>query len=135
VSFRFKVASLVAAALLLARLAAAQVKVGDLTTSMTGTVAPGYSANYGNQTSSAHSWTIGGSGTLNGSYYSPNFLNFNVGYYLNQSRANSNFQSISNASGVDISSNIFGGTHFPGSITFSKAFNSEGNYSIPGLAN
>jgi hypothetical protein len=135
VLFRFKVASLVAAALLLVRPLAAQVKLGDLTTSMTGTVAPGYSATYGNQTGSSHGWAIGGAGTLTGSYYTPNFLNFNVGYYLNQSRANSNFQSITNASGVDITTNVFGGSHYPGSITYSKAFNSEGNYAIPGVAN
>ena len=55
--------------------------------------------------------------------------------YLNQSRANSNYQSISDASGVNVSTNIFGGSHFPGSISYSKAYNSEGNYAVPGLAN
>jgi hypothetical protein len=55
--------------------------------------------------------------------------------YLNQSRANSDFQSISDASGINASSNIFGGSHFPGSISYSKAYNSEGNYAVPGLAN
>ena len=34
-------------------------------------------------------------------FYSPNFLSYNISPYLNQSRANSNFQSISNASGVN----------------------------------
>jgi hypothetical protein len=135
VSFRFKLGSLVAAALLLAWPIAAQVKLGELSTSMSGTVAPGYSATYGNQTESSHSWGVGGAGTFTGSYYSPNFLNFNVGYYLNQSRANSNFQSITNASGVDITTNVFGGSHYPGSITYSKAYNSEGSYAIPGVGN
>ncbi len=102
---------------------------------MSGTVAPGYSATFGNQTASTHSWALGGSGNLTGSYYSPNFLSFNLGYYLNQSRANSNFQSISNASGLDASTSLFGGSHFPGSISFSKAYNSDGNFSIPGVAN
>ena len=31
--------------------------------------------------------------------------------------------------------NIFGGSQFPGSMTYSKAYNSEGNYAVPGLAN
>lgn len=131
----FQLASIGGAALLLSLPAAAQVKLGYLTTSMTGTVSPGYSATYGNQTGSTHSWAIGGEGSLTGSYYSPNFLNFNANFYLNQSRANSNFQSITNASGVDLSANLFGGTHYPGTITYSKAYNSEGNYAIPGLAN
>ena len=30
---------------------------------------------------------------------------------------------------------IFGGSRFPGSVNYSKAFNSEGNYAVPGLAN
>ena len=56
-------------------------------------------------------------------------------YYLNQSRANSNFQSISDASGVNVSANIFGGSKLPRFNQLSKAYNSEGNYAVPGLAN
>lgn len=120
---------------LLASRIVAQVQTGELSTSMSGTISPGYTATYGNMTGSSHSWTIGGATTLSGSFHNPNFLSFNAGLYLNQSRANSNFQSISNASGVNLSSNIFGGSHFPGSISYTKAYNSEGNYSVPGLAN
>jgi hypothetical protein len=86
-------------------------------------------------TSGDHNWAVGGTANLSGSFYNPNFLSYNASLYLNQSRANSNFQSISNASGVDISTNIFGGSHFPGSVSYSKAYNSEGNYAVPGLAN
>src|SRR5579872_1767511 len=123
------------AALLPALPASAQLKVGQLSTHLTGTVSPGYSAEYGNETSSSHNWTVAGAGTLSGNYFSPNFLTFNGSFYLNQSRANSNFQSITNASGVDIGTNIFSGSHFPGSVSYSKAYNSEGNYAIPGLPN
>lgn len=114
---------------------AAQVRIGELSTHLTGTISPGYSAEYGNQVGSDHTWALGGAGTLTGDYYNPNFLSFNSSFYLNQSRANSNFQSISNASGVTVGTNIFGGSHFPGSVNYSKAYNSEGNYAIPGLAN
>jgi hypothetical protein len=114
---------------------AAQVKLGDLTTQMSGNIAPGYSADYGNMTGSDHNWALGGTASLSGSYYDPNFLSFNVGLYLNQSRANSDFQSISDASGINANVNLFGGSHFPGSLNYSKAFNSEGNYAVPGLAN
>lgn len=124
-----------AAVLLLGVPIAAQVRLGELSAQMTGTIAPGYSATYGNQTASSHAWTVGGAGNLSGSYYNPNFLSFNIGYYLNQSRSNSNFQSITNASGLDATSTIFGGSSFPGGVNYSKAYNSEGNYSIPGVAN
>jgi len=85
-------------------------------------------------TGSDHSWALGGSANFSGSFYNPNFLSFNVGLYLNQSRANSDYQSISNASGVNASANIFGGSRFPGSINYSKSFDSEGNYAVPGIA-
>ena len=120
--------------LLLALPVAAQVKLGDLSTNLNGTIAPGYTADYGNMTGSDHSWALGGSANFSGSFYNPNFLSFNVGLYLNQSRANSDYQSISNASGVNASANIFGGSRFPGSINYSKSFDSEGNYAVPGIA-
>jgi len=124
-----------AALLLMAWPVSAQIRAGDLSTSLSGTVSTGYTADFGNATSSDHGWALGGDANLSGSFYSPNFLNFNAALYLNQSRANSNFQSISNASGVDVSTNIFGGSRFPGSVSYSKAYDSEGNYAVPGLAN
>jgi hypothetical protein len=114
---------------------AAQVQFGELSTNANGMISTGYTADYGNMTSSDHGWTVGGTGNLSGSFHNPNFLSYNATLYLNQSRANSNFQSISNASGGDVSANIFGGSAFPGSIGYSKAYNSEGNYAVPGLAN
>jgi hypothetical protein len=131
-----RVAWLVQAGLLLAgRAVIAQVKFGDFTTTLSGTVSPGYSATYGNQIGSSHNWALAGAGTLSGNYYNPNFLSYNSTFYLNQSRANSNFQSISNASGVTASTSIFGGSRFPGSVSYSDAFDSEGSYNVPGLAN
>jgi hypothetical protein len=131
-----RVAWLVQAGLLLAgQTAVAQVKFGDFSTSLSGTVSPGYSAEYGNQVGSNHNWSLAGAGTMSGSYYTPNFLSYNGSFYLNQSRADSDFQSISNASGVNLTTSIFGGSHFPGSISYSKAYNSDGNYDVPGLAN
>jgi len=132
----FRVAWLVQAVLLLlAWPVAAQVKIGDFSTNLNGTVSKGYTADFGNLTSSDHNWAVGGVANLSGSFYNPNFLSYNASIYLNQSRANSNFQSISNASGVNVDSTLFGGSHFPGSISYSKAYNAEGNYAVPGLAN
>lgn len=130
-----RVAALVLAGLLLARPAAGQLQFGDFSTDLNATLSAGYTGDYGNLTQSTHGWTLGGAGNFSGYYYNPNFVSFNVSPYLNQSRADSNYQSISDASGVNFSSSIFGGSHFPGSITYSKSYNSEGTYAIPGLAN
>jgi hypothetical protein len=113
----------------------AQLKFEGVSSDLSGTVSTGYSADYGNMTSSDHSWSVGGSGTFSGSFYNPNFLTFSATFFLNQSRANSDFQSISDASGVNVTTNIFSGSHYPGSVSYSKTYNAEGNYAVPGLAN
>ncbi|MGC2616405.1 MAG: hypothetical protein WA354_20395 [Terracidiphilus sp.] len=114
--------------------AASQIRFGETSTSGTGTISSGYTANFGNMTGSSHGWTVGGAASFSGSFHSPNFISYNFSPYLNQSSANSSFQSISNASGLNLSANIFAGSKFPGSITYSKAYNSEGNYAVPGIA-
>ncbi len=130
---RWVVAGLLLAALL-ALPAAAQLKLGEVSSNLSGTLSTGYNANYGNQIGSDHSLAFGGAGTWSGFYYNPNFLSFTVSPYMNQARDNSDFQSISDASGVNLGSTIFGGSHFPGSISYAKAYNSEGNFAIPGVA-
>ena len=115
--------------------AVAQLKVGETSSTLSGTISTGYTGDYGNLINSDHSLSFGGTGTLSGYYYNPNFISFSVSPFLNQSRDNSAYQSISNASGVNFTSSIFGGSHFPGSVTYSKAYNSEGNFAIPGVAN
>ena len=132
----FRVALLLPAGLLfLAAPLGAQVKFGEFSNHLNGTVSSGYTADYGNQTASDHNWVVGGNANLSGDFYNPNFLNYAISSYLNQSRANSDFQSISNSSGVTFSSNIFGGSEFPGAISYSKGYDSAGNYGIPGIAN
>jgi hypothetical protein len=119
---------------MLARQAVGQVQAGDLSMNLNGAVSAGYTANYGNMIQSSHGLTFGGNGTLSGSYYEPNFLNFNFMPYYNQSRSNSNFQSIFKTSGFDLASGIFSGSHFPGSINYAKTYNSQGNFGVPGVA-
>jgi hypothetical protein len=114
---------------------AAQIKLGETSTRGTGSLSSGYTATYGNTAGSSHGWTYGGAGNFSGYFHSPNFLSYNFSPYLNQSRANSNFQSITAASGLNLSADIFAGSKFPGSVSYSKAYNSEGNYAVPGLAN
>ena len=121
--------------LLFASSAFGQVQFGDVSMNMNGTVSGGYSAAYGSAIGSSHTFGFGGTGALSGSYYDPGFLTFNFSPYYNQSRANSNFQSITDSSGFNFSSGIFGGSHFPGAINYSRAYNSEGNFALPGLPN
>jgi hypothetical protein len=127
-------ASLVVGLLLLVRPAVSQIQTGDFSMKASGILSGGYSAGYGDVLQSSHNMNFGGNGTLSGSYYDPNFLSFSLSPYYNQSRSNSEFQSISAASGFNFSSGIFSGSHFPGSVTFAKSYNSDGNFGIPGLA-
>ena len=114
--------------------ASAQVKVGEnLSMDLNGQVSAGYTADYGDLISSDHGITLGGNANLTGFYYDPNFISFSVDPYYNQSRANSNFQSISDASGVNATTNLFSGSKFPGSVSYSKNYNSEGTFGIPGV--
>jgi hypothetical protein len=111
------------------------LKIGENSANLSGTLSGGYSGDFGNLIPSDHSLSFGGTGTLSGFYYNPNFLSYTISPYVNQARDNSSFQSISDASGVNINTSIFAGSRFPGSITYAKADNSEGSYSIPGQAN
>ena len=121
--------------LLLGLPVAAQLKFGETSSRLSGIISPGYTADFSNVAGSDHTWTIGGTANYSGSFYNPNFLSFDANVFVNQSRANSDYQSISNASGVTAGATIFGGSHFPGSISYSKAYNAEGNYAVPGIAN
>jgi hypothetical protein len=120
--------------LLLALPAAGQIVVGDnLNLNLNGIMSAGYNEVFGNQINSSHGLNWGGNGTLSGSYYDPNFLSFSLSPYYNQARQNSEFRSLFNNSGFDFNSNIFSGSHFPGSVGFSRSWDSQGNFSMPGL--
>ena len=98
-------------------------------------VGAGYAADYGNDIDSSHGLNLNGSATASGYYYNPNFVSYNLSPYYGQSRANSDSQSISDSSGVNLSSAIFSGSHFPGQISYAAAYNSEGQFAVPGLPN
>ena len=112
----------------------AQVQYGDLKMGLNGIISGGYSGNYGDLIGSSHNLAMGGSGNFSGSFYDPNFLNFSFAPYYDRSQANSGYQSISDASGFNLTSGIFSGSQFPGSITLAKAYNSQGVFAVPGLA-
>ncbi len=107
----------------------AQVHVGDLSLTGTEGLGIGYSADYGDL-SSDHGIAWGSQTTLNGSYYDPRFLNFSVSPYFNQSRANSDSSSISNATGVTAVTNLFSGSRIPTSVSYNYANDSLSNYNL-----
>lgn len=115
--------------------ARAQVSAGEARLNLNGTVSAGYNDTYTNFAGSDHGILLGGNADLSGWYYNPGFLSFNVQPFYNQSRDNSNYDSVSDASGVTASVNIFSGTHYPGSVSYSAVFNGSTNYGLPGLAN
>ena len=114
---------------------AAQVEIGDdVKLNMNGTVGFGYGGSFGDPGASSHSLNMTGQGTLSGSFYNPSFLSFTVQPYYDRNQNNSESQSIFDESGVVASANLFGGSHFPGSISYSKNENSSGQFGIPGIA-
>jgi hypothetical protein len=118
--------------------ASAQLQIGENTQMKVGGLfTAGYQGNYGegDQIQSNHGLNFGFNGNVSGSYYNPNFLSFNVVPYYNQSQANSSYQSLTGASGVSATANLFNGSHFPGSITYRNDYNSTGTFGLTGQPN
>jgi len=119
--------------LLLASGVRAQVTVGDdLNMNLDGSLAVGYFGSNGNLAQSTHSLSVGGEADLRGNYLDPRVINFVVSPYYNLSRANSSFQSIFDASGVNASTQFFSGSRYPGSISYGRDWNHEGEFGLPG---
>ncbi len=126
--------SLVVSVAMLCSAATAQIQVlPGLDVAASGTISGGYSGAYGDAVQSSHGLSYGGTGAITGSFYNPNFLSFHINPYVNQSRSNSDSQSITDASGVDAGASIFSGSPFPGYVSYTKTINSTGNYHLPGL--
>jgi len=122
--------------LMLALPAWAQLQVGDNTSmNLSGNVSFGYSGSYSNLSPSEHGLTPSGNADLSGYYYNPGFLSFDIQPFYNQSRDNSQYQSIFQSGGVSGNASIFSGSHFPGTVSYSKVYNSEGGLSVPGVGN
>ena len=95
----------------------------------------GYSGDYGDVIASDHGLTFGLDGKLSGYYYNPNFISFTASPYYNQSRADSSYQSLTGASGINTTANFFSGSHFPGSVSYHYDRNSSGSFGLTGEPN
>ncbi len=112
------------------------MQVGDdLRMNLNGTLTAGYEGNYGDQIPSTHGLDFGGTADLSGSYYNPNFLNFTATPYYNQSRADSNFQSLTDSTGLIANVNLFTGSHFPAYASYNYTRNSTGSFGLVGSPN
>jgi hypothetical protein len=79
--------------------------------------------------------TFGVDGRLAGYYYNPNFISFTATPYYNQSRDNSSYQSLTGATGVGATVDLFKGSHFPGSVSYRYDRNSSGTFGLAGQPN
>lgn len=117
-------------------LAFSQVQVGDNTQLQAGgLVTFGYAGDYGTDIPSEHGLNFGVNGKLNGYYYNPNFISFTASPYYNQSRVDSDYQSLTGASGISGTANFFTGSHFPGSVGYRYDENSTGTFGFAGQPN
>jgi hypothetical protein len=113
--------------------AKAQVTVGDkFKMLMNGNVGAVYSGNYGDYVGSNHSLGLGFNGTLEGYYFDPQFLSFQVHPYYDRAQSNAESQAVTRGTGVESSASVFSGSHFPGSISYGKDFSSNSEFGIAG---
>lgn len=112
----------------------AQVGFAGLHISGGGGLDFGYEGQNGNLIGSSHDFGVGGSGTVNGYYYNPNFLSFSATPYYDRGQDNGATASISNARGYNLSSQIFGGSDLPGGVSFGQSWGQQGLYGLPGLS-
>jgi hypothetical protein len=78
---------------------------------MDGDLSFGYNDSFGNQAPSTGNLNFGGTANVKGCYYDPKFLSFNASPYYNQSRLNSNYNSVFDSSGITASAQFFSGSH------------------------
>ena len=103
----------------------------NLNFAMDGDLSFGYNDSFGNEVPSTGNLNFGGTANLKGYYYDPKFLSFNASPYYSQSRLNSNYSSVFDSSGVTASAQFFSGSHTPGSFSYSRSYNREGQFGLP----
>ncbi len=122
---------LLAGLLLLALRASAQLEVGEAWKfNLDGNLGYNYNGEVNNGASS-HGMGLYGNGTLRGSFYNPNFLNFSVSPYANRDQTNSIYGGLSNSTGVNANVNLFSGSHFPGSVYYGRGSDSSSEFGLP----
>ncbi len=112
--------------------AAAQVEIGEVKMGLSGDVEMGYDGSISSPGGTSHGLGLGGDGTLQGSFYNPNFLSFTMQPYYNRAQANAESASVFDTGGYNGNVSFFTGSHFPGSISVGQIYDSTGIFGIPG---
>lgn len=110
-----------------------QVTIGENTNlNLAGWLGFGYNAGWEDPGFSNHSTSVVADLNLNGSYYNPNFLSFTVHPFYNRNQTNTVSQTTGNTNGFESFVNLFRGSHFPGTVGFSRQSSDAGELGIPG---
>lgn len=135
IGFQKRVTWLLLALLLCGMEATAQVTVGEnFHLNLNGSVGVGYNGSFGNaEIQSGHGQGVNGNGELTGYYFDRNFLNFQIRPYYDRSQSNTESQVITRGTGISGSVGLFGGSRFPGSISFGKDFSGDSTFQIAGI--
>jgi hypothetical protein len=80
-----------------------------------------------------HGYGLTGDANLTGYYFNPNFLNFQFRPYYDRSQVSSDSQVVTRGTGFGGSVGLFGGSHFPGSISFGKDFSANNEFRVAGV--
>lgn len=120
---------------LLTQAAIAQVELGGVQfQNLNGTLGTGYSGESGVQEQSTHNWGLSGNLNSNGYYYNPGFLSFQAQTYYARAASTADSASLSDSEGYNLGAGIFGGTRFPGYVSFGQNWGQSAAYGLPGLS-
>jgi hypothetical protein len=116
--------------------ASAQIELLDenLKLNLNGLVGFGYAGSFGSSVSSSHNNAFNGLANISGSYYHPNFINFNLQPYYNWSQNSSAATSSLDTTGFTGGVNFFSGSRLPGSVSYSRASSGSDQFGLPGIS-
>lgn len=117
----------------MAQPASAQVQLGDANMTMAGDLGFGYSGATSDPGGSSHGMNLIGTGYLRGYYHDPQFISFHVQPSYGRTQDDSALQSVFDTTSVAANASFFGAGNFPGTIVYTKTYNSAGQFGFVGV--
>jgi len=112
----------------------AQVEIGGVKLQgLAGTLGSGYDGQLTEGSQSTHDLGLNGNLSTNGFYYSPAFLGFQAGSFYSRADSNADTATFSNSYGYNAGASVFGGSQFPGYISFNQNWGQNGSFGLPTL--
>ena len=116
----------------LAQRVVAQVELaGAQLQNLNGNLGSGYGGQLTAGQQSMHNMGFNGNLSTNGFYYSPSFLAFQGSTYYSRADSNSDAATFSNSEGYNLGASVFGGSQFPGYVSFGQNWGQSGSYGLP----